>query len=261
MYYLYLCGYTIKSTIMYRLSTFIDTISAVLTFFIQLTLWQALLEGNSAENMTFAYMIPYIIIMYFSTTFTNINIATTIENSMRDGSILYYLIRPVNYKKYLLCQMLGQNTFKACANTLFIFIIASLLYGIYWTESIFFMLCFIVSLLLGMLLMFEITYTFGLLAFWLQRTWFIEWFLQAFTIFFGGSSVPLWFYPEALQNISLFLPFRYISYEAINMYLGRYSIEVCFKKFTIAFMWIIVLWILDYILWKAAQKRIEINGG
>ena len=87
MYYLSLCGYTIKSKIMYRITSWIDVISALLTFFIQVSLWKALLAGNQISGMTFEMMIPYVIITYFSSALTYINIAVVIENSIRDGSI------------------------------------------------------------------------------------------------------------------------------------------------------------------------------
>lgn len=261
MYYLYLCGYTIKSKIMYRVSTWIDIISALLIFFIQTSLWSALLTGNQTNELSFEAMVPYVIIMYFSSTLTYINIAVVIENSIRDGSILYYLVTPINYRRYLLCSMIGENTFKACTNSLIIFIVSIFVYGIYLPESLINVLTFFISLILGIVLMFEITYVCGLLAFWLQRTWFIDWFIEAFTIFFGGTAVPLWFYPEILQKLTMILPFRYVSYEAINMYLGHYDINTCFSKILISVIWIIVLRIVGIVVWRRAQKRVEINGG
>ena len=68
---------------MYRLSVFIDMLGAVLAFFVQMTLWQALLSGQASGTTTAWSMIPYIIIVYFISTFTSINIAVTIENSIR----------------------------------------------------------------------------------------------------------------------------------------------------------------------------------
>ncbi len=261
MYYLSLCGYTIKSKIMYRITSWIDVISALLTFFIQVSLWKALLAGNQISGMTFEMMIPYVIITYFSSALTYINIAVVIENSIRDGSILYYLITPINYRRYLLCSMLGENTYKACTNTAIILFASMLVYGIYFPESLFCVLGFVISLAFGVMLMFEITYVCGLLAFWIQRTWFIDWFLEAFIIFFGGSAVPLWFYPEILQKVSMLLPFRYVSYEAINIYLGHYDFEMCITKILISVVWIIMLRIVGTFMWKNAQKRVEINGG
>ncbi|MBD5524665.1 MAG: hypothetical protein HDR04_09635 [Lachnospiraceae bacterium] len=261
MYYLYLFGYTIKSKIMYRMTFLIDVISALLTCFIQTSLWQALLTGNYMSGLSFEVMVPYVIITYFSAALTHINIAVVIENSIRDGSILYNLIRPVNYRRYLLSGMVGENTFKACINTLIIFIASIFVYGIYVPKSFLCVLGFVISLSLGVMLMFEITYVCGLSAFWLQRTWFIDWFLEAFVIFFGGSAVPLWFYPEILQKVSIILPFRYVSYEAINIYLGHYNMEVCITKILISILWIIVLRTAGTVMWKYAQKRVEINGG
>ena len=261
MYYIFLCGYTVKSKLMYRITSWIDVISALLTFFIQISLWRALLAGNFVKGFNFETMVPYVIIMYFSAALTYINIALVIENSIRDGSILYDLIRPINYRKYLLCTMLGENVFKACANTLLIIVVSMIVYGVYVPESLFCVFGFIVSLGLGVMLIFEITYVCGLSAFWLQRTWFIDWFLEAFVIFFGGSAVPLWFYPEILQKFSMILPFRYVSYEAINIYLGRYNAGVCVAKILISILWIIILRTIGIVIWRFAQKRVEVNGG
>ena len=243
------------------MSSLVGVLSALLTFFIQTSLWRALLGENPKSGLDFELMVPYVIITYFASALTYINIAVVIENSIRDGSILYYLITPINYRRYLLCSMLGENTYTACTNTLVILAASILVYGVYIPESLLCVLGFMISLAFGVMVMFEITYVCGLSAFWLQRTWFIDWFLEAFIIFFGGSAVPLWFYPEILQKLSMILPFRYVSYEAINIFLGHYNMEMCITKILISILWIIILRIVGTIMWKYAQKRVEINGG
>ncbi|MDR3123717.1 MAG: hypothetical protein LBU16_08075 [Treponema sp.] len=79
--------------------------------------------------------------------------------------------------------------------------------------------------------------------------------------FFGGAIVPLWFYPTGLQNISRYLPFRYISFEAIDFYLGKAPLGQAGQSLVIALFWCLILSAVSQALWTLARKKLTVNGG
>ncbi len=250
-----------KSQMIYRAATLSGMVSTLLSFAIQVCLWQALL-GTGLENGTsFTDMVLFVIINTFVSTLTRANIATTIEAAVMDGSIAMEILRPISYKYYLLANIFGKNVFSVFTNVLPVAIVGAFFLGGAQMPSVWAVLLFLVSLVLGVLLMFELTYIFGLLAFRIQRCWFLSWYIGALTTFFGGTAVPLWFYPQALQAVSYLLPFRYISFEPINLLLGRTPIGEAWVPLLCAFAWLLVLGLLDRAMWRSAVRELTVNGG
>ncbi len=250
-----------KSKLIYRSAFFSEIITSLLSFVIQIFLWSALLQNGVKHNTDLNDMILFVLINSFVLTLTNMNISGLIEASMIDGSIAMELIRPITYKYYLLSQMLGSNACKLLSSVVPLMVgsvfILEKIPIVSWEQLVLFFL----SLFLGVLLIFEINYLFGLLAFWIQRCWFLGWYMNAFTVFFGGTTVPLWFYPDILKTVSYYLPFRYITFEPINIILGKTSVQNAWSPLCYALIWLIVLNLLDKVMWSSAVRRLSVNGG
>lgn len=261
--YIILFQKAFKSQMIYRSAAFSGAASTLISFGIQLCLWRALLGTELYDGTSFQDMIFFVIVNSFVYVFTNANISTTIEAAVMDGSIGLELLRPISYKYYLMANILGRNSYSVCVRIVPILIIGSFLLGNEGKSSIEMAMVppFFLSMFFGVLLMFELTYVFGLLAFRIQRCWFLSWYVDAFTTFFGGTAVPLWFYPQFLQNLSRYLPFRYITFEPINILLGRNSPEQIGVSFLMAAVWLLVLNFLSHFMWRVAVRGLTVNGG
>jgi ABC-2 type transport system permease protein len=141
-----------------------------------------------------------------------------------------------------------------------IVIITFILHGLSFPSPLYTLL-FLLSLIIGMLIIFELTYIFGLLAFFTQRAWYLNWYLDGFKTIFGGTVVPLWFYPDTLKRMSMFLPFRYITFEPVNFFLQRTSVEESWRVLFLGVGWIVMLRLLSTLIYRRIMNRIAINGG
>lgn len=206
-------------------------------------------------------MVLYVLVNMFVSTLTRANIATTIEAAVVDGSIAMEILRPISYKYYLLSSIFGRNAFSVVTNVLPVVVIGVFFLGGAQMPGAGGAAAFAVSLVLGVLLMFELTYTFGLLAFRIQRCWFLNWYVSALTTFFGGTAVPLWFYPEALQAVSYALPFRYVAFEPVNLLLGRTPAGDAWMPILCALAWLLALGLLERLMWRSAVRGLTVNGG
>ena len=245
----------------YRSAAISGAISTLLSFGIQLCLWWALLGTDLYDGTSFQDMILFVLINTFVTTFSKANIATTIEAAVADGSISMELLRPISYKYYLLASILGKNLYSTLIRVVPITMIGIAILKEYQFVELYMIIPFLFSLILGILVMFELTYIFGLLAFRIQRCWFLSWYIDALTKFFGGTAVPLWFYPESLQGISYFLPFRYITSEPINILLGRVPLEQIWVSLLISMVWLLILNVISSLMWHNAMHGLTVNGG
>ena len=252
-----------KSQMMYRSAALSGMASTILSFGIQVCLWWALLGTELYDGTSFPDMILFVIVNAFVATFTKANVSSTIEAAMVNGSIAMELLRPMSYKYYLMATILGKNTYNVLIRVLPVAVIGAVILemGSGASISVAMVVPFLIALVLGILVMFELTYIFGLLAFRIQRCWFLSWYINALTKFFGGTAVPLWFYPAFLQGMSYFLPFRYITFEPINILLGRVTAEQTVFCLLIALAWLLVLNVLSTFMWRSAVRGLTVNGG
>ncbi len=78
---------------------------------------------------------------------------------------------------------------------------------------------------------------------------------------FSGSMIPLWFYPKVLRDICMLLPFRFMVFEPISVFLGSYGPGDCVRVLLIQLFWVVVLGMLGEFIWRKIQKNITIQGG
>ncbi len=252
---------SLKSEMTYRSAALAGVVSAALRFFIQVFLWKALLGTGAGQDIGFSDMLLYVVISGFMLELTRTNVAESIENAMIDGTISMELLRPISYKGYMLSQTLGKNIYGTLISTLPILLLSLFFISGAGIPTLCYGLLFVPSALLGILLMFETTYLAGLLAFWLQRCWFIRFYLNGLRSIFGGTTVPIWFYPGFLKALSYLLPFRYMTFEPINLFLMKVPLDQALVSILAAFLWLAGLSLLDRLVWRAAIRKLTVNGG
>lgn len=252
---------SLKSELTYRSAALWGIVSAVLSFLIQIFLWQALLSTGVRQDTSFTDMLLYVLINSFMLQLTRTNVAGVIEDAMIDGTISMELLRPISYKGYMLSQTMGKNFYGSLTATVPVLILSLFFLSGAVLPNMIHILLFILAALLGIALMFEVTYLAGLAAFWLQRCWFIRFYLYGLRSIFGGTMVPIWFYPEFLKSFSYWLPFRYMTFEPINIFLMKTPVEQAWVSIFAALLWLVGLSIADKLIWRAAAKKLTVNGG
>ena len=259
--YLIIIQKSLKSESAYHSAAITGMTSSLLTYLIQIFLWHALLGAGTQNHTNFSEMLIYVLVNTVMIELTKGNVANMIEASMIDGSISVELLRPISYKLFTLANLFGKNVYNAVIRALPIITISFFLIQFNSLPDLTHLALFIMSASLGSMLMFEITYFVGLFAFWIQRCWFLSWYLSGFLIFFGGTKIPIWFYPKSLAQLSYLLPFRYITFEPINFFLCKTTVEDAFWPLFIAIFWLALLCIFDRFVWRFALKKLCINGG
>ena len=72
------------------------------------------------------------------------------------------------------------------------------------------------------------------------------------------------FYPDWLNRILDFLPFKYIIYWPIQFFLNKETIrppEMMLRIVLLELLWIVVLYIIYKIMWKTVTKKFCSAGG
>jgi ABC-2 type transport system permease protein len=247
----------------YRSAVLISFSGAMFQMIIQICIWSTLFRSGSgfATNVTFQDMINFIIINQIIMSLTQSKIGSVMSEKIREGTIALDFVRPVTMKYGIIAGQLGENLFNLTFNTIPLCICAIVFLGFKLPEDPYYLILFFISFIYGIIIIYTIHYILGLLAFWLESPWYIPFFVRACLLLFGGTFTPIWFYPAFLARLCRFLPFSYISFEPINIYLEKISKKEGIAVLLIQFAWIVVLTFIEKAIWSSAQKKIVIQGG
>ena len=116
---------------------------------------------------------------------------------------------------------MGENLFNFLFSGVLSMVVALLLYRAAGPASAICLAGFLLSILFGIFISYHILYLFAMSAFWVTKPWYIQTLVIALTRLFGGGVIPIWLYPDWLKAVSDVLPFRFITYEPIQIFLGN----------------------------------------
>ena len=187
-----------------------------------------------------------------------------IINMIKSGNVSYELSRPQDLYFMWMARIYGDKLSKTSLRFLPVIIVACLLprpykLNLITTPQTF--LIFIISLILASVLVTTIALLMHIIClFTLDDKGIVNIFMVVSDLL-SGLVIPIPFFPKYLQNISNFLPFRYVSDFIFRLYVGNISnIEGIFGIF-IQLIWIIILIILGKTLINKALKKAVIQGG
>ena len=183
----------------------------------------------------------------------------SIQEEVKDGSIAYTLIRPFSYIVYYFFQAMGQNLVKMGPMLLEAFVLASLFSG--YLPGYFRAIPFGIVLIVGgfaVVTCWQIII--GLLAFWFEEVSPFYWIVQKMIFIIGGMFFPIDFFPEWLSRISKASPFAFSAYwpaiSIVNFSWDRF--RICLYG---QFIYIVILLGLSFLLFRAAVKKVHVQGG
>lgn len=253
-----------QKTLTYRFELWIELFINVLFMFIYVYLWKALYTGQtSMEGYNLNDILTYIIVSQTLLTFNfTLRAARIIEDKVRTGEVVTDLMKPVDFQLMMLSTSAGTSFHTVLFNMLPKFLLFYVLLNISLPPSIITFFAFTVSVIMGYVILFSIEFLIGILAFWIVEIrgiyfaviWGISWF-------FSGYFLPLEFYPVLLEKMASLLPFRAVIYFPTAIYVGRLAGQKIITALSVQFIWIIVLMGLGRLVYRAAFRRLVIQGG
>ena len=254
----YLCiFYTqIKSRLIYRGGAFIEAISSLLYFYVNMSIWQVLYKGQSEK---IKQMITYLLLLSVARIFASDNLQQIFAKKFKDGSLSLDFAIPLNYKRYMLSMAAGQSAGNFILFTLPVILVLLPFLFLYLSapESLSTFIVYLVAQGMGFLIALEINFFLGQLIFQthtLEATQFAYWSLMTL---FGGRFIPLWLYPESLGMIVRWLPFHLIYSSPVAIYLGKETGIIILLQL----LWYGLMILFNRMLWLKGRKYITIQGG
>ncbi|MEM3592872.1 MAG: ABC-2 family transporter protein [Candidatus Micrarchaeia archaeon] len=252
------------SNIAYRWMTFGKILAFLFQMLIVFYLWNSIFSWNNVDEIngfTFSELITYGIVALFISNICITWLDSEIDFLVNTGNVLMKLTNPIKLNVYLFYIFLSDFIFSILTVGLPGLLLSIFVLNVSIPElSIIF--AFIISLILAALINFFIDIFSGGLAFWTKEDIYgfrmIKTFLFAL---FGGSFIPLLFFPQWFQTIAYLLPFQAAYNLPLLIYIGKIQGFEIIISILLQLFWVIVLYFTSSIYLEKSIKRFEAFGG
>lgn len=214
---------TYKEWAAYRSHMAASIVIGPIYFLVQYFIWQAIFASRDTLNgFTLEQMLAYYGVMSVITYLTFDFADWNLQMLIRTGRYVTFVLRPVSHRFYALAQKIGHRSLGFFLEFLPVFLIFLLVFRIDlvpahpgWA---------VLSVLLGFLVTFFVNYCIGLTAFWLVNAAGVRRMFLLVRDLTAGMFLPLTFFPEALQKVLFVLPFQFMQYVPVRVWLGEYEL-------------------------------------
>ena len=253
-----------QTRLAYRSQVWALLLYGLVTVFARVSVWISLYGQvgiTTVGGVSQSDMITYAILAGVAFNWDYQRLIRTFGREIKSGDVSVFLLKPVHYPLMLLARELGNFAFELLTVQLPVTIIAGLVYGLTPPASLFAGIMAIVFWGLGFVILFLLSAIASILAFWLLTVFSLEWTLMALMAIFAGGTLPLWFFPAGAADIIRLLPFSFVGYQPMAVYLGKLDVAGTLSTFGVGIGWVVILTGCVVLLWSRAQNRIVVHGG
>jgi|Deesub1362A_J573_1020465.scaffolds.fasta_scaffold05761_3 ABC-2 type transport system permease protein len=260
--YLKLAQVPFQMMLAYRTATLIWCLWGLLRIYLMRVFWTAVYGGGGAvEGITLPMMITYATLAGVQGFVTHCDVHWFVQHRVRDGGIVIDLLRPYGFLRSLFAWSVGDSLLWGGPMAGFTLAVSLLFVDLQPPASPVAGLAYLASLVLALGVNFLISTLVGLVAFWTLELFGFNVIVRFLSEFLSGGLVPLWFLPPWARWIAELLPFQSLAHLPLSIYVGKIegaAISVALLKQA---AWIAVLSALAWLIWKAAERKIIVQGG
>lgn len=189
--------------------------------------------------------------------------AMDVGSDIAHGELSNHLLKPLSYFKYWFTRDLSSkalNIIFAAVEFCVLFVI--LKPPFYFQQDVFILITFILSVLIAMLIYFFILFLISSVPFWAPELGWGSHFLITIVIIesLNGSLFPINILPLVWQKIVMLMPFPYLIYFPVQVYLGNITGPELFKGILISSVWVLILAVSLKNVWRRGLKVYESVG-
>jgi ABC-2 type transport system permease protein len=249
---------TYKEWAAYRSHMAVSLFVGPVFFLVQVFIWTAVYTTQkTVTGLTLDQMLIYFGIAAIINYLTFDSCDWNLQMLIRSGKFITFMLRPVSHCYFAFCQKLGHRLLALWLEFTPVYLLFLIVFKIklvpanlFWTLA---------SITLSFILVFLINYCIGITGFWLTKT---EGLRRAFLVLrdiCAGSFVPLTLFPDFMQKVLFFLPFQYITYVPIRVFIGSYElagIRMSIPEIVgLQAISVIVMYFVYKLLWFLGTKR------
>jgi ABC-2 type transport system permease protein len=244
-----------KSAFTYRMDFIVSLFMIPIHLFVYYLLWKSIFAYSGQEvirGYTFPLLISYFVVEMITSMLIWTNIDSKISKDVRKGKMQNVLLRPMDYTLRYISGQYGGKIVNITFQVIPILIIGFVFFNL---QAGIISFIFIPVVFLAAILNFMLIYVIGMSAFWLKENRGIVRFREIIVDFVSGGTIPLAFLPLWFQSMSWFLPFQYIRYIPVNVFLGLYDVQIVILLMMVQICWIAAIYAVSRFVWKAGVNK------
>ncbi len=246
----------------YRVSFFMWRLRTILQLLTIYFLWFSILPQNkSLLGYTQSTMLTYVLGISLIGSIVLSSRSYIVGEEINSGNLLNFLLKPINYFKYWFSKDIGDKSM----NIVFSIIELTILFIIlkppfFFQTNLAYISLFFFSVVLSVILYFFFNLLLGFIGFWNPEVWAPRFIFIILLNFFAGAIFPLDILPGKIYLFLKLLPFPYLLYFPLKIYLGKLNFVEIFTGLTISFVWVILIYILVKFIWAKGLKAYTAYG-
>lgn len=254
----------VSNSMEYRFDFFMNLLSTVFPIVMQVFIWISMYRGgaDTLYGYTFPQMIMYVVVAGAVGKFTSTGVEYLVNDDIYSGGITKYLIKPVNYIGYRLCDAIGNKFASMVTMVLLTFTALGILFwavgfDVVW-EAV---ALFFPALLLAAVLNFFLFFCLSMMAFWLTEIGNFFHAMSVVIMVMSGGVFPVAVFGETYAAVSKYIPLTYTINYPIQILSGMVSVKEAGGVLLIQIAWIMFLAFLATMLWRCGLKKYVAVGG
>lgn len=225
-------------------------------------MWKAIYgDSPSLSGFTVLQMTTYVAISWMARAFYFNNLDREISNEIRDGSVAVQMTRPYNYLLVKMMQGFGEGLFRLVLFMLPGMIVVSLIFPIALPTDPVRWAVFFVMIWFSFLINSQINILTGLFAFFVENNEGLMRMKRVTMDLLSGLIVPIAFFPLWAKSALEWTPFPAITYLPSSVFTGRLSGDAVVQALSVQALWFVVLILPIWVMWRAARRRLFVQGG
>lgn len=240
--------------------------TGIVTYFIYVSvyyfIWKAIYTHSTRiEGFDFRQMLTYIALGWIIRSVYFNNIDQEMAYAVMEGRLAMELIKPANIQAMQVARALGEAVFRLVMLTAPTAVVILLVYPVKRPTSLPHFLAFLLSVGLSFFIVAGINFAVGTFAIRLKSILGLLRAKHFLLELFSGLLIPISFFPQAFQKILAAMPFQYISYVPVLLYLGKLNGRGIWEALGLQLFWVTIVFVIGHGLWSWSSRRITIQGG
>jgi ABC-2 type transport system permease protein len=228
-------------------------------------LWTAVFQHTSKAagltlKQTLTYSLMALLMGRIRWNARTINIRDSIPIAVREGTIVYWFLRPISPGRFYMWRQSGDVLYGGGWALLGY---AVLLAGgvIDAPRGVTGAIVFVISLALGQVVLYYLGQIVDVAMFWMLSNNGLARMYYFVQDLLSGVFVPLPFMPAAMLAVATWLPFSSGVNVPLSLYVGRISLSHAPGQLALQLFWCVALALVTRFMWQRASYRVTVQGG
>lgn len=253
---------TWDQTTAYRASFIIYRVRNVLWMLTTYFLWLTVIpKGSQIFDYNQSQILTYILGGSFLSSLVLATRSQDIATEINEGNLSNFLLRPINYLAYYFARDMGDKAMNIVFSVIELTILFFLLRPpLFIQTNPQYLFLAIAAAIIGTILYFFLSVLLGFVGFWSNETWGPRFIFYQVLVFFAGTFFPLDILPKNIYHIVELLPFTYLLYFPMKIYLAQIPSDQIVKGIVISIFWTAVVYAITQYIWKKGLRVYTAQG-